>query len=147
MDASELLGFVGRRIPADQAPGAVPTLAGDRQQFRRFVGVLQTGAMTALSTVDAKWQESADGATGWTDVAGENVACTQLTAAVNANDLVILELPSFVMTKRYCRLLVTVGTTSSFLAVDLIGMRPYTYPASTYNGAWLFERRVAFLPE
>jgi len=73
--------------PANAAAGAINGAAIDRagigggNYFQSCVLKLSAGAATGgptTRTVDAKLQESADGSTGWTDIAG--AAVTQLVA-------------------------------------------------------------------
>ena len=88
--------------------------AVDRRGYGSCEIVVGTGAVTgspSAQTVDAKLQESADGSTGWTDVAddaGTTVAITQITAA-NTDARKSAKLSA---QKRYVRLAATVAFTS-----------------------------------
>ena len=90
------------------AAGAVNGAAIDRQGFGSCVLFLNTGAATgtpATQAADAKLQESADGSTGWTDIA--NAAVTQIVAD-NGSAYVDVNLRTI---KRYVRVVQTIALT------------------------------------
>jgi len=104
--------------------------AVDTQGYRDGMLVVQAGTIDLASTDETyvfEIEESDDGSTGWTDVAG--------TVAVTANNqTVVLRLPELnVARKRYLRVVLNVsGTTPSILcsAVILLG-DAYAGPVNT----------------
>ena len=120
--------------PANQGAGAVNTGGIDMQLYKRVLYIIDVGVMTGGSTVDAKLQESSDNAT-FTDLAGTNVAITQLLAAGGNNRVVTLECRVDQMTKRYSRVLVTVGTAASFLCVIPLAGEAVHKPGGAGAGA------------
>lgn len=67
--------------PDNASAGTINGAAIDRTGFESCVLHLAAGAASGAPTtqaIDAKLQESADGATGWTDI--EDAAVTQITA-------------------------------------------------------------------
>jgi hypothetical protein len=74
----------------------------DMQKFRRALFVVLTGAVTGGGSLSAKLQESTDGSSGWTDIAG-----AALTAITASNKAATLEVRADQMTKRYVRATLT----------------------------------------
>lgn len=94
--------------PQDSAAATINGAAIDRQDFDSCVLHAAAGAATGTptaQTVDAKLQDSADGSTGWADIAG--AAITQITAdnGEAEKDVVLSG------AKRYIRAVITVGFT------------------------------------
>lgn len=78
-----LLKGVTGVAPAANAAGAVNGAAINRQGYGACALVLMTGLDTgspSARSATAKLQESADGSTGWTDVAGASVALTAVSS-------------------------------------------------------------------
>lgn len=99
--------------PAASAAGARNSAAIDRLGFESAVLVAQTGAVTGAptaQTLDAKVQDSADGATGWADYTPPqgSAAIAQITA-VDATGRVNVDLSG---AKRYVRVVQTIGFTA-----------------------------------
>jgi hypothetical protein len=94
--------------PVNAGAGAINGPAIDRQEFNSAVLKVSCGAAAggpSAQTVDGKLQDSADGTTGWGDLAGAAVA--QLTAD-NAEGQVNVDLSG---AKRYIRTVATVAFT------------------------------------
>ncbi|GAB4245695.1 MAG: hypothetical protein OHK0028_23650 [Deltaproteobacteria bacterium] len=107
--------------PADRSASvngsAVDILAYEGQS----AAILQSSAGTGTNpTLDVKLQDSADGSTGWADIAG--AAFTQVTNAAPAAQIVKFNASN---ARRYVRAVVTIGgTTPSFLcAVSFVGKK------------------------
>lgn len=103
--------------PAAAAAGVTNGPAIDRLGFQSGVLLVDAGAVTgapSAQTLDAKIQDSADGAAGWTDVPG--LAIQQITAPDIQREL-SLDLTG---TRRFIRVVQTVaftgGTTPTLLA-------------------------------
>ncbi len=116
----------------------------DLQKFRRAMFQIDIGAVSGTSpTFDAKLQESTDNVT-FTDLAGTNVAITQITTA---NHTVTMEVRAGQLTKRYVRVAVTIGgTTPSFTcAVIPIGGEAIEKPGGaggSNDAAQVDQRKV-----
>lgn len=65
--------------PDAWATGADNSAAIDVSEFRQISVHTRVGTLGSSSTIDTKVQDSLDGSTGWTDIAG--AAITQITAA------------------------------------------------------------------
>ena len=107
-DAGVLVAPRSGTAPAAVAAGTRNSAAVDRLGFDSCVLAAQTGAASGTPTtltLAAKLQESADGATGWADIA--DAAIEPLTAA-NGIARVNVRLPA---AKRYLRVVETVGFT------------------------------------
>ena len=82
---SEVAAIVGVVDPDANAAGAITTAYADMSKFNQLMAIIQTGAMVAASTVDAKIVQATDAAgTGSKDVTGK--AITQLTQAGTDDD-------------------------------------------------------------
>lgn len=83
---------------------------------RQYMAYLDVGSVSGTTpTLDVKFQESADGSTGWTDITG--AAFTQVTAAGS-------QTLRFKTSKRYVRAVATIaGTSPAFVfGVYVIGV-------------------------
>lgn len=108
-------------VPAAVAAGTRNGSAIDRSGFSSCVLVAQTGAVAgspSAQSLDAKLQESADGATGWTDIAG--AAITAVTAASSSGKVNV----SLANVKQYIRVVETAaftgGTTPAMGAASTV---------------------------
>ncbi len=100
-------GLVPQSITASINGSAADMINGDGV----CVAIQQIGSVSGTSpTLAGKIQESADGSTGWTDVA----TFTTVTTSTNTQALV------FERTKRYLRYVATVGGTSPSFAIAVI---------------------------
>jgi len=93
-------------------------IAVDTDRFDDAQAILDVGAVTGTSpTLDTKFQESADGSSGWTDITGATIA--QITTADQHKTLGI----NLRSVKRYIRAVATItGTSPTFqtgLSVNL----------------------------
>jgi hypothetical protein len=107
-DAGVLVAPRSGTVPAAVAAGTRNSAAVDRLGFDSCVLAAQTGAASGTPTtlsVAAKIQESADGATGWADIA--DAAIEPLTVE-NGIARVNVRLPA---AKRYLRVVETVAFT------------------------------------
>ncbi|AFE05231.1 hypothetical protein COCOR_03435 [Corallococcus coralloides DSM 2259] len=107
-DAGVLIAPRSGNVPAAVAAGTRNSAAVDRLGFDSCVLAAQTGAASGAPTtltLAAKLQESADGATGWADIA--DAAIDPLTAA-NGIARINVRLPT---AKRYLRVAETVSLT------------------------------------
>jgi hypothetical protein len=104
-------GVTPRTATATVTGSAVDLISGDGRCF----AVQQVGAVTGTSpTLAGKIQESADGSTNWTDIAGATF--TTVTATDNVQAI------TFDRTQRFVRYVGTIGGTSpSFPVGVLIG--------------------------
>ncbi|ADO68705.1 hypothetical protein [Stigmatella aurantiaca] len=107
-DAGVLVAIRSGTAPAAVVAGSRNSAAVDRRGFDSCVLAAQTGSAsggpTSL-TLAAKLQESADGSTGWTDVAG---AAIEPLISENGVARVNVRLPT---AKRYLRVTETVSFT------------------------------------
>ena len=103
--------------PASTAVGTADTGGIDLQKFKRATFVLNVGSVGAAGTVDCKLQESTDNIT-FTDLAGLNVAITQITVS---NRVATLEVRADQITKRYVRARTTIGGNAVVICVNAIG--------------------------
>ncbi len=102
-------GLAPQTLTATANGSAADMQAGDGPCF----AIQQVGAVSGTSpTLAGKIQESADGSTGWSDVAGATF--TTVTASSNYQAI------SFDRTKRYQRYVGTVGGTSPSFAVAVV---------------------------
>jgi len=143
--ASEALAIVGTIDPVSQAAGAVNSPSIDMLKFKRALFILDVGVFGASATVDAKLQVSPDNTT-WTDLSaavpatftGTNI--TQLLAAGGNNRQVKAEIRADQMAAittpakaRYVRLVVTVGTAATLIAVVCLGVSSEQLPGKQYD--------------
>ncbi len=137
---SQALSIAGTEIdPVSQGAGTVTTGAVDLSKFHRAIFAVMVGNIGAAGTVDAKLQQSATGAGGWTDVAGSNI--TQVTVS---NKVVTLEIRYDQLTagQRYARLSVTVGVNAVLIAALAIGGEAVQKPGSINDVGAVAQRLV-----
>ncbi len=102
-------GLTPRTVTTTVSGAAVDLLAGDGRCF----AIQQVGTVGGTSpTLAGKFQESADGSTNWTDIAGATFAVVSTTDNVQAI--------SFDRTLRYVRYSGTVGGTSPSFPLAVI---------------------------
>ena len=106
------------------------------QKFRRALFVILTGTVTAGGSLSAKLQESADGSTGWTDIAG-----AALAAITASNKAATLELRADQMTKRYVRATLTeTGVQNVVCSCVALGGSAVEKPGSAQDVAAVTQR-------
>lgn len=140
---SQGLSIAGNPIHSQSLAAATPTGTGgiDMSKFRRALFILDVGVFGASATVDMKLQESPDNST-WTDLAGNGVAITQLTAGGGNNRLATLEARAGQLTKRYLRVLVTVGTAATQVCCIALGGEAISKPGAQNDVAAVAQRSV-----
>jgi hypothetical protein len=127
--------------PASYAAGPQNTGGIDLQLFKRATFLLDVGVFGGGGTVDMKLQESTDNVT-FTDLAGTNVAITQLVAAGGNNRLAGLEVRADQITKRYVRAQVNVGVVATFLQCLALGGEAIHKPGNANDIAAVTQRAV-----
>lgn len=142
---TEALSIQGKIDPASQGAGSVTIGSGvDMQKFRRALFILDVGAFGASATVDMKLVESnSSNMASPTDVAGSNVAITQLVAGGGNNRLATLEIRADQVTKRYVGVTVTVGTAATLLGVIALGGEAVHKPGKAADIAAVAQRLAA----
>lgn len=121
---SENLAVLATIDPVSQGAGTVSTGYVDASKFAQLLALIDVGAMTATSTVDAKFQQATDNTgTGVKDVTGK--AITQLLAAGGNNRQVQIDLRDEQLDVtngfRFVRLTVTVAAAASLLSAVVFG--------------------------
>ena len=135
---NERIAILATLDPASVAPGTVVSTWVPAANFHSLAAILQTGALGASATVDAKLRQAQD-ATGTNakDVTGK--AVTQLVAATGNNKQVSIELRGDDLDANngfgFIALSVTVGTAASIVSALLVGANPRYAPASAFNQA------------
>ena len=121
---------MGIRVDALTSAEVIPcavrtaTVNGAAVNVREYVGrvafTLASAAMTTADTLDVKIQGSADGSTGWADVAGATFA--QVTDAADAYETITVEIGAH---QPYVRAVGTIaGTTPSVaFSVGMMGAK------------------------
>ena len=135
---SEHLSVLATIDPVSQAPATVTTGYVPAANFFAFMALIGVGAMTATSTVDAKFQQALDNVgTGVKDVAGRSI--TQLLAAGGNNRQVLLNMKAADLDVegqfKFIRLSITVGTAATLLNAALIGAYPRYEDGALFNQA------------
>jgi len=137
--ASEMLTILATLDPASQAAGTATTGWISVANHHGLMASVQSGALGASATLDAKFQQAQDSSgTGAKDILGK--AITQLTqAASGSNRQVLINLkPEELDTVNgfgFVRLSVTVGVAPSLTSAQLIGVNPRYAPADSLNQA------------
>jgi hypothetical protein len=135
---SEKVAILATIDPASVAAGTVLTAWVPLANMGQVSALIQTGALGASATVDAKFRQATDAAgTGAKDVTGK--AITQIVAASGNNKQVIVEMRAEDLDVNggfgFVALSITVGTAASQLSASLIGSVARFMPASTFNQA------------
>lgn len=142
----ERIFFADPVDPDQYSANTYTTGALDMQKARRAVAIINTGDMATSSTLNGKWQESANGSTGWADISGgSGNSITALTQAGSDGDkIVTAEIRSDQLTAgyRYVRFSVTTAVDVIDLCVNLIGFDPSYSPANGFNNAAVDEQVV-----
>jgi len=133
---AERVAVLATLDPVSQGAATVVTAWVPTANFHRIAAVLETGAMTTGSTVDAKLRQATDASgTNAKDITGKAIA--QLVAASNGNNQVVIECQSDDLDTNggfaYVALSITVGTAASLIAAQLLGINPRFAPASAFN--------------
>ena len=110
----------------------------DMQKFRRALFIVLTGTVTGGGSLSAKLQESTDGSSSWTDIAG-----AALTAITASNKAATLELRADQMTKRYVRATLTeTGSQNVVCACAALGGEAVEKPGNAQDVAAVTQRLV-----
>uniref|UniRef100_C5CJP8 Uncharacterized protein n=1 Tax=Variovorax paradoxus (strain S110) TaxID=543728 RepID=C5CJP8_VARPS len=129
---SERLAVAAVVAPGARAAGAGNSGWVDTALYSRLMGVISTGTLGASATVDAKWQSATDSSgTGAADIAAGQP--TQIVKATGDNKQVVMNLDVNRLpdrTKRFVRLVLTVGTATSDAGAIVFGVDPRHGPAS-----------------
>ena len=147
--ASEMLTILATLDPASQAAGTATTGWISVANHHGLMASVQSGALGASATLDAKFQQALDSSgTGAKDITGKDItgkdntnkAITQLTqAASGSNRQVLINLkPEELDTVNgfgFVRLSLTVGVAPSLTSAQLIGVNPRYAPADSLNQA------------
>jgi hypothetical protein len=142
--ASEMLTILATLDPASQAAGTATTGWISVANHHGLMASVQSGALGASATLDAKFQQALDSSgTGAKDITGKdntNKAITQLTqAASGSNRQVLINLKpeelDAVNGFGFVRLSLTVGVAPSLTSAQLIGVNPRYAPADSLNQA------------
>lgn len=133
---SEQAAVLATIVPVSQSAATVVSAWVSVANFERIAAVLQTGAMTTGSTIDAKLRQATDASgTSAKDITGK--AITQLVAATNGSNEVTIECRAGELDVSnsfgYVALSVTVGTANSLISATLYGLAPRFAPASAFN--------------
>ena len=140
--ASEMLTILATLDPASQAAGTATTGWISVANHHGLMASVQSGALGASATLDAKFQQALDSSgTGAKDITSKDItnkAITQLTqAASGSNRQVLINLkPEELDTVNgfgFVRLSVTVGVAASITSAQLIGVNPRYAPADSLN--------------
>lgn len=124
-------------VAAVVAPGARAAGAGnsgwiDTALYSRLMAVISTGTLGASATVDAKWQQASDSSgTGSADISAGQIA--QIVKASGDNKQAVMNLDVNRLTdrtKRFVRLVLTVGTATSDAGAVVLGIDPRHAPAT-----------------
>lgn len=134
-DRSAILGTID---PASTAASTVLTAYVPVAKWHTIVAILQTGALGASATVDAKLRQATDGSgTGVKDITGKSI--TQLVKASHDNKQVVIECKADDLDTAngftHVALSVTVGTAASLISALLLGTNPRYMPASDFDDA------------
>ena len=133
-------------IAAVVAPGARVAGAGnsgwiDSALYTRLCAVIATGVLGTSATLDAKWQQATDSAgTGSVDVAAGQL--TQIVKASGDNKQALMNLDVNRLTdrtKRFVRLVLTVGTATSDAGAIVLGVDPRHAPATDNDPATVVQ--------
>lgn len=124
--------------PASTAASTVVTGWVSMAEFHSIAAILQTGALGAAATVDAKLRQATDSSgTGAKDITGKSI--TQLVKASHDNKQVILQCTGedldVTNSFTHVALSVTVGTAASLISAVVLGLSPRYAPASDQDDA------------
>ncbi len=136
--ASELLTVLATIDPVSQAAGTVTTGWITVANHHGLLAVIQTGALGASATLDAKLQQATDSSgTGVKDITGK--AITQIVKATGDNKQVLINVkPEELDTVNgfgFIRLSLTVGVAASLTSAQVLGVNPRFAPADAANQA------------
>lgn len=136
---SELLSILATIDPVSQAVGTVTTGWISVANFHALMVVLQTGALGAAATVDAKLQQALDAAgTGVKDITGRAIVQFTQVGAGSAKQAIINLKPEDLDTANgfgFVRLSLTVGVAASLVSAQVIGLNPRYADADVFNQA------------
>ena len=133
-------------VAAVVAPGARAVGAGnsgwvDTALYTRLAAVITTGTLGTAATLDAKWQSATDSAgTGAADIAAGQIA--QIVKATGDNKQAVMNLDVNRLpdrTKRFVRLVLTVGTAASDASAIVLGVDPRHAPATDNDPATVVQ--------
>ena len=136
---SELISVLATVDPVSQGAGTVTTGWVFAGNHHNLMALLQTGTMSASSTLDAKLQQAMDSSgTSAKDIMGK--AITQITqAGSGSNKQAIINLRTddldLLNGFSYVRLSITVAAAASLTAAQVLGVNPRFAPADGNNQA------------
>lgn len=133
-------------VAAVIAPGALTAGAKnsgwiDLALYTRLMAVITTGTLGASATLDAKWQ-IADDAAGANAVDSNITALTQMLKASGDNKQAVMNFDAGKLstrTKRFARLVLTVGVATSDAAAVVFGIDPRHGPATDNDPATVVQ--------
>lgn len=137
--SSELVSILATLDPVSQAAGTVTTGWISVANFHSLLALIETGALGANATLDAKFQQALDAAgTGVKDVTGR--AITQITQAAGGSaKQALINLRTEDLDNAngygYVRLSLTVAVAASLVAAQVVGFNPRFADASAFNQA------------
>jgi hypothetical protein len=129
-------------VAAVVAPGARVAGAGnsgwiDTALYSRLLGIITTGTLGASATLDAKWQQASDASgTGTADVTQGQMSQIVKASGDNKQAMMNLDVNRLTdRTKRFVRLVLTVGTATSDSGAIVLGFDPKHMPAGDNDPA------------
>jgi len=134
---SELLAILATLDPASLAVGTVTTGWLSLVNFHGLLAFIQTGALGAAATLDAKLQQAIDAAgTSAKDITGKVI--TQLTQVGGGSSKQVLinlkpEDLDTVGGFGFVRLSITVGVAASLASAQMLGINPRFTSADAFN--------------
>lgn len=139
---AEVLSTIATLDPASQAPGIATTGWISAANHERFLATVQTGALGASATVDAKLQQATDNSgTGAKDITGKAIVQILAASGNNKQALINLRAEELDMPNNFTffRLSVTVGTAASLVSGVVQAGVPKNMPASALNQAGVVQ--------
>lgn len=138
---SERLAVAAVIAPGLLTVGAKNSGWVDCALYTRLAAVISTGTLGTAATIDAKWQQATDSSgTGSADVAEGQL--TQIVKASGDNKQAVMNLDVNRLkdrTKRFVRLVLTVGTADSGGAAVVLGVDPRHAPATDNDPATVVQ--------
>jgi hypothetical protein len=133
---SDRTGILSTIDPASTAASTVLTAWVPVAKWHTIAAILQTGALGASATVDAKLRQASDASgTGAKDITGKSI--TQLVKASHDNKQVVIECKADDLDTAnsftHVALSVTVGTAASLISAVLLGTNPRFSPAADFD--------------
>jgi hypothetical protein len=135
---SERFAVAAVNVPGAKAAGASSSGYVDASAYRRLCAIIATGTLGASATLDAKLQQADDtSGTNLIDVTG--AALVQIVKASGDTKQAVINLNTDTLTKRYVKLVLTVGTATSDAVGLLLGFDPRHQPATDNDPATVVQ--------